>query len=194
LFDGQVGGLIYSRSHALYATAGTIVNDDDPNLALNTLQGRTVYGVDYDVAGNPVYALEQAGGVVGPGLMYDDNGTLVPNTVTVPAGGAGYTGYFYNYYGNGFNRDNIEAATYDATYFKLRELSVSYTLDQSIMSQWGMQSAVISLVGRNLLLFSKVPTIDPETFSIRNGLFVNGFESTSIPSMRSVGLNLNLIF
>ena len=194
LFDGQVGGLIYSRSHALYATAGTIVNDDDPNLALNTLQGRTVYGVDYDVAGNPVYALEQAGGVVGPGLMYDDNGSLVPNTVTVPAGGAGYTGYFYNYYGNGFNRDNIEAATYDATYFKLRELSVSYTLDQSIMSQWGMQSAVISLVGRNLLLFSKVPTIDPETFSIRNGLFVNGFESTSIPSMRSVGLNLNLIF
>ena len=194
LFDGQVGGKIYSRSHALYATAGTITNNDDPNLDLSTLEGRTLYGVDYDTAGNPVYTLEQQGGVIAPGLMYNANGDLVENTVTVPAGGAAYTGYFYNYYGNGFNRDNIEAATYDATYFKLRELSVSYTLENGIVDQLGLQSAVISVVGRNLLLFSKVPTIDPETFSIRNGLFVNGFESTSIPSMRSFGLNLNLIF
>ena len=126
--------------------------------------------------------------------MYNANGDLVENSVTVPAGGAAYTGYFYNYYGNGFNRDNIEAATYDATYFKLRELSLSYTLENELVDQLGLQSAVISVVGRNLLLFSKVPTIDPETFSIRNGLFVNGFESTSIPSMRSFGLNLNLIF
>lgn len=194
LFDGQVGGKIYSRSHALYATAGTITNLDDPNLDLSTLEGRTFYGVDYDVAGDPVYTLEQQSGVVAPGLMYDGSGNLVKNTVEVPAGGAGYTGYFYNYYGNGFNRDNIEAASYDATYFKLRELSVSYTFDEGIIKKLGMQSAVVSVIGRNLLLFSKVPTIDPETFSIRNGLFVNGFESTSIPSMRSFGLNLNLTF
>jgi len=44
------------------------------------------------------------------------------------------------------------------------------------------------------LLFSKVPSIDPETYSIRNGIFVNGFESTAIPSQRSIGLNLNLKF
>lgn len=194
LFDGQVGGKIYSRSHALYGTSGTIVNDDDPNLNLNSLEGRTSYAVDYDSAGNPVYSLEQEGGVIGPGLMYDSNGELIPNTVVVPAGGAGYTGYFYNYYGNGFNRDNIEAATYDATYIKLRELSIGYSFDKSLVSKWSINSATLSLVGRNLLLFTKVPTIDPETYSIRNGLFVNGFESTSIPSQRSFGLNLNLTF
>jgi len=44
------------------------------------------------------------------------------------------------------------------------------------------------------LLFSDVPSIDPETFSIRNGIFVNGFESTSIPTQRSVGINVNLTF
>ena len=64
LFDGQVGGNIYSRSHALYATAGTITNNDDPNLPLSTLDGRTVYSVDYNTAGNPVYTLEQQGGVM----------------------------------------------------------------------------------------------------------------------------------
>ena len=194
LFDGQVGGKIYSRSHALYGTAGTIVNDDDPNLPLTTLEGRTLYDVSYDGSGNPVYSLEQEGGVVGPGLMFGPGGSLVPNTVTVPAGGAGYTGYFYNYYGNGFNRDNIEAATYDATYFKLREMSLTFTIPNAKISQWGIQAATISVIGRNLLLFADVPTIDPETYSIRNGIFVNGFESTSIPSQRSFGLNLNLIF
>jgi len=194
LFDGQVGGQIYSRSHALYATAGTIVNDDDPNLALSTLEGRTTYSVDYDTTGNPVYTLEQEGSVVGPGVMYDASGNLVPNTVAVPAGGAGYTGYFYNYYGNGFNRDNIEAATYDATYFKLRELSISYDVPEKVFKSLGLKQARISLIGRNLLLFSKVPSIDPETFSIRNGVFVNGFESTSIPSQRSIGVNVNLKF
>ena len=194
LIDGQVGGKIYSRSHALYATAGTIVNNDDPNLPLTTMEGRTIYDVSYDGAGNPLYSLEQEGGVVGPGLMYGPNGDLVQNNVSVPAGGAGYTGYFYNYYGNGFNRDNIEAATYDATYFKLREVSIGYNLPNELVTKFGIQSASLSLIGRNLFLVSEVPTIDPETYSIRNGLFVNGFESTSIPSQRSFGLNLNLTF
>ena len=194
LIDGQVGGKIYSRSHALYATAGTIVNDDDPNLPLTTMEGRTLYEVSYDSTGIPIYTLEQQGGVVGPGLMYDANGSLVPNTDTVPAGGAGYTGYFYNYYGNGFNRDNIEAATYDATYFKLREVSFGYSLPNYLISDLGIQSASLSVIGRNLFLVSEVPSIDPETYSIRNGIFVNGFESTSIPTQRSVGLNLNLTF
>ena len=194
LFDGQVGGKIYSRSHALYATAGTITNNDDPNLDLSTLDGRTVYSVGYDAAGIPDYALVDAGGVVGPGWKYDASGNLVENDVEVPAGGAGYTGYFYNYYGNGFNRDNIEAATYDATYFKLRELSLTYAIPSRITDSWGVYGASVSLVGRNLLLFSEVPSIDPETFSIRNGIFVNGFESTSLPTQRSVGINLNLTF
>ncbi len=194
LFDGQIGGKIYSRSHALYATGGAITNDDDPNLPLSTLEGRTVYSVSYDADGEPVYTLEQEGGVVGPGWKYDESGNLVPNDVVVPAGGAGYTGYFYNYYGNGFNRDNIEAATYDATYFKLREVSLGYTLPQSLTTKVGIASARVSIVGRNLLLFTDVPTIDPETFSIRNGIFVNGFESTQLPSTRSLGFSVNLGF
>lgn len=221
LFDGQIGGKIYSRSHALYNTGGTITNADDPHLDLRTTDGRTVHSVSYDQNGDPVYTLEQAGGVVGPGLMwedqngdgtifqlddsgnrlFDENGTplldlteLSTNTVSVEPGGAGYQGYFYNYYGNGFNRDNIEAATYDATYFKLREFRISYRFPNSWLDKAGLSSLQVSLIGRNLLLFSSVPTIDPETFSIRNGIFVNGFESTQLPSTRSFGLSVNVGF
>jgi hypothetical protein len=50
----------------------------------------------------------------------------------------------------------------------------------------------IGLVGRNLLLFTDVPSIDPETYSIRNGIFTPGFESTQLPSTRSFGFNLNV--
>lgn len=197
LFDGQFGGKIYSRTHALMATGGTITNEDDPNLPIKTTDGRTVYSVSYDGNGDPVYNLEEMGGIVGPGVKNigtDENPEYVPNDVPVEPGGAGYTGYFYTYYGNGFNRDNIEAATYDATYVKLREISLSYRLPSSLIKNTGLQSARIALVGRNLLLFTQVPSIDPETYSIRNGLFVNGFESTQMPSTRSFGISLNLGF
>ena len=197
LFDGSFGGNIYSRTHALMATGGTITNEDDPNLDLLTTEGRTVYSVDYDANGDPVYTLEQAGGVVGPGVKNigtPENPEYVPNDVEVEPGGAGYTGYFYNYYGNGFNRDNIEAATYDATWVKLREVSVTYNLPGALTDRLGLGRASVSLVGRNLLLFTDVPSIDPETFSIRNGLFVPGFESTQLPSTRSFGLSLSVGF
>ncbi|UII24482.1 SusC/RagA family TonB-linked outer membrane protein [Fulvivirga maritima] len=209
LFDGQIGGKVYSRSHALYATGGAITNDDDPHLDLSTTEGRRVYSVDYNADGLPVYTLEQEGGVVGPGWNWTDaNGDgvfrnedgsfqteeLSENDVVVQPGGAGYTGYFYNYYGNGFNRDNIEAATYDATYFKLRELSIKFDLPHSLAEKIGMQKASIAFIGKNLLLFTDVPTIDPETYSIRNGIFVNGYESTQFPSTRSYGFSINLGF
>lgn len=204
LFDGQFGGKIYSRSHALYNTGGTITNNDDPNLPLSTLDGRQSFNVSYDDAGEPVYTVDEPGeGVVGPGLQWvDSNGDgqidfdteTSPNDVAVQPGGIGYVGYFYTYYGNGFNRDNIEAATYDATYVKLRELSIGYSIPKTFLDKLGLQSARVALVGRNLLLFSNVPTIDPETFSIRNGTFVPGFESQQIFSTRNYGFTVNLSF
>ncbi len=189
LFDGQFGGNIYSRTHALMNTGGTITNNDDPNLDLSTLEGRPEYDITYDAEGEPVYDLIDAGGVVGPGVKFDNDGNLVENDVSVPT-----RDYFYAYYGNGFNRDNIEAATFDATYIKLREMRLSYQLPQRFISNIGLQQASVSLVGRNLLLFTDVPSIDPETYSIRNGRFVNGFESTQLPSTRSFGFSINIGF
>jgi len=186
LFDGQIGGKIYSRSHALYNTGGAITNNDDPLLDMNTLDGRVVYDVSYDANGEPLYNLVNEGGVVGAGVMYDDQGNLVANDVKVPT-----RDYFYAYYGNGFNRDNVEAATYDASYLKLRELRISYALTPEQAKKIGFSGLTFSVIGRNLLLFTQVPTIDPETYSIRNGLFIPAYESTQMPSIRSFGVSIN---
>ena len=183
LFDGQIGGNIYSRTHALMATGGTITNEDDPNLNLSTLEGRSDYDITYDGNNNPVYSGQPGAGVIGPGVDIDGS----PNTTAVAT-----RDYFYAYYGNGFNRDNVEAATYDATWVKLREIRLSYQLPSALMEKLGFQKASVSLIGRNLLLFTDVPSIDPETYSIRNGLFVNGYESTQLPSTRSYGVALHL--
>ncbi len=189
LFDGQLGGQIYSRTHALMNTAGTITNYDDPNLDLSTLDGREEYDITYDATGSPVYTLRTAGGVVGNGVMQDANGNWVPNTEK-----ASTQDYFSAYYGNGSSRDNIEAATFDATYVKLRELSISYRLPKKWLKKSKIRAITISLIGRNLLLFSAVPSIDPETYSIRNNQIIHGFESTQLPSTRSFGLNFNINF
>jgi len=183
LIDGQIGGKIYVRSHALYAAGGGITHNDDPNLSINTLEGRETYTVTYDAAGDPVYTLDEAGtGVIGPGLKWEDineDGIIdydtetSPNDVAVQPGGIGYVGYFYQYYGNGFRRDNIEASTYDATWFKLRELSVGYNLPEKLLSDSGIEKVRISLIGRNLFL---------------------RFESQQIFSTRSFGFSVNIGF
>jgi hypothetical protein len=118
--------------------------------------------------------------------MYDASGNLVANTVSVPI-----RDYYYKYYGNVWSRDNIEPSTFDASYLKLRQLSIAYTVPADKLANTGLKGLTVSFVGRNLLLFTKVPTIDPETYSIRNGLFVNGYESTSMPSLRSFGFSIN---
>jgi len=191
LFDGQIGGNIYSRGHALFNTGGTITNENDPNLDLTTLEGRAEYDISYNSNGDPVYTLRPGtgAGVVGPGVKYDANGNLVENDVAVPT-----RDYFYAYYGNGFNRDNIEAATYDATWFKLREVRLTYQMPQKWFEGSVVKGLTVSLIGRNLLLFTNVPTIDPETFSIRNGLFINGFGSNPLPSVRSYGFSVSARF
>ncbi len=184
LFDGQVGGRIYSRGHALFNTGGTITNEDDPNLNLTTLEGRAEYNISYDNNGEPVYSLRPGTGegVVGPGVNANGGEN---STAVAPRD------YFYAYYGNGFNRDNIEAATYDNDWVKLRELRLTYDFPTEWFGDLGIDSFKASIIGRNLLLITDVPTVDPETFSIRGGNFVNGFGSNPLPSTSSLGISLN---
>jgi TonB-linked SusC/RagA family outer membrane protein len=188
LFDGQVGGRLYSRGHALFNTGGTITNEDDPILNLTTLEGRAEYNISYDANGDPVYSLRPGTGqgVVGPGVKADGQGGFVANDEAVAP-----RDYFYAYYGNGFNRDNIEAATYDNDWVKLRELRLTYDFPTEWFGDLGIDSFKASIIGRNLLLITDVPTVDPETFSIRGGNFVNGFGSNPLPSTSSLGISLN---
>lgn len=195
-FDGRVGGKIFSRTHTMLASGGAITNEDDERLG-SILVGRVELSpLNYDSNGNPPRDSNgniiwgdpiNDGSFVGPGVKSDGNGGYVANDVEVAT-----RDYVYRYYNNIFNRDVITTGAYENTWVKLRELRLSYNLPTNLTDNLGITNASVSLVGRNLLLFTDVPSIDPETFSIRNGRIVQGFESTQIPSTRSFGLTVNI--
>ncbi|WP_460474502.1 SusC/RagA family TonB-linked outer membrane protein [Emticicia fontis] len=95
-------------------------------------------------------------------------------------------------YYNNLNR-YTELFVHDASFVKLRQVILSYNLPNNLLKAIGVQSASISLVGRNLLiLYKKTDNFDPEQ-SLTNGS-AQGIESIGLPRTRSYGLNLNLKF
>lgn len=81
----------------------------------------------------------------------------------------------------------------DASFVKLRSLTLGYQLPQHIVSNLPFSAASVSVVGRNLwLIHSNVDNIDPEsTYNTSNG---QGLEWFGVPQTRSFGLNVNLKF
>ncbi len=80
---------------------------------------------------------------------------------------------------------------YDASFVKLRELSLTYQLPSSLMEKWKMKGASVGIYGTNLwLIYSKVPNLDPETM-LTNGNG-QGYELYSYPNRRSIGFSLTI--
>ena len=87
-----------------------------------------------------------------------------------------------------------EQFVYDASFIKMRQMSLSYQFPKSLFDNIPVEAVTLSLVGRNLFLISRnVPNIDPEsTYSSRNDS--QGFEYAAMPTTRSWGFNLNVKF
>jgi len=82
---------------------------------------------------------------------------------------------------------------YENSYIKLREVSLNIALPQSILTPIRLKAASISFIGRNFLLWSTLPNVDPET-SQGTGNGQTGFDYVSLPQTKSYGVTLNLTF
>ena len=80
-----------------------------------------------------------------------------------------------------------ETAIYDASFVKLRELSLGYTLPHF---NQGFDLR-LSAFARNVLLWAKMPNLDPEASQGNNNMG-GGFERLSVPQTTSIGVGLNL--
>ena len=124
-------------------------------------------------------------GIVGNGVMSDGNGGFVANNVVVSAKSFNQASY----------SNSIESsAIFDASYVKLRQVSIGYTLPQKFIKKSILKSLKFSIVGRNLaILYKNAPHIDPETgFSSSNRN--QGQEFGQSPSARNIGFNINMRF
>jgi TonB-linked SusC/RagA family outer membrane protein len=151
--------------------------------------GGTIYSYTYSTgseAGSLVNTLPgREDGIIGDGVVQNPDGSFSPNKVKVAA---------YTYYRGYYKRPNVEANSFDATFFKLREVVLGFSMPNKILAGTPFQSVKLNLTGRNLLLFTKVPGIDPETSFVTGGTIVPGIENAQIPSARSFGASLNITF
>jgi TonB-linked SusC/RagA family outer membrane protein len=173
LFDWRQGGDLYS------ITAGSLI-----------LRGQL----------NNKYSLDREGLRVIPGVygnpqtfkaILDDKGQPIKNTASITA----FDYHFTRGYG-GYGAD--ETNIYDATTFRLREVTLTYTLPATILKKTPFGSARFSLSGRNLWFTApnmlEGLNFDPEVLSNFADSNIQGFDFGASPSTRRIGINLSLTF
>ena len=121
-------------------------------------------------------------GVVNTGT--DDNPVYEANTVAVSA---------ESYYRQFYDRNHEENNTYDASFLKLRQLSIGYTFNNlSLFNQDATLS--LSLIGKNLFAITENPHFDPEQLAVQGQGFISGVEDMSYATTRSIGFKAGFNF
>ncbi|MCH6234471.1 SusC/RagA family TonB-linked outer membrane protein [Cognataquiflexum rubidum] len=126
--------------------------------------------------------------------LLDEDGNKIPNNTAL-----NYNDYFF---GSGFGPSGPsagyvqEAAIFDATVVRLREISLGYMFPRELLSKTPFGSAFISMSGRNL--WYKAPNTpaamryDPEVSTAgANNL---GYDQLGVPPTKRYGVNLRFTF
>ena len=136
--------------------------------------------------GNPKRDPASAGGgVIFPGVYANGTTNTTRTDYFRPAAGA-----ITNSYSGGARKGYV----YDASFVKLREVNLTYTLPSSIVSKMKLTDLKISLVGSNLWIIDKnLPDADPESGLGSNAASL-GLSIGSLPTTRNIGCNLTIKF
>ena len=98
-----------------------------------------------------------------------------------------------SYYGNQGKYLAAEGFIYDTSWFRIREMSISYRLSSSVLANTGIKQFELGVFGRNLFLHApNYPHFDPE----QNALGISnaqGLEFNSLPNTRTIGFNLKVV-
>lgn len=168
LVDGRLGGLMYSTTNQKMWWGGThpgTVNQYrvDANAGKATFVGDGVVVTSgtatYDAKGN----------------ITSDTRVFAPNAKAV-----NYIDYMIETSNAAYNNYNY----FSQTFLKLREVTLGWQVPTKLLGKSFVKGLDFSVVGRNLLLFSKMPNIDPDPAK----------DNLQTPSTRSFGFNVNLKF
>lgn len=167
--DGRIGGLIYSTTNEKMWWGGSAPGTAN-HYRDEAYQGQSTY------VGKGVV-------VSGGGVSYDNHGNVVTDTRTYETNTTGYNYVAFMTSTGGAEQDH-NYFYYSGTYIKLRELSLTYTFaDSWIKRTKFFTSGSVSVIGNNLLMFAKLPNVDPDAG-----------DNLQTPSLRSYGMNLNFKF
>ena len=176
LFDGKMGGDVFSVTSMFGTYAGVL----EETLAGRCTPAGSLEPGEDPPAGYPICDAQT--GIVVDGVNRVVNGTdttYVQNTTVIDA--ATYWAYMYGV---------KEAHVVDGSFVKLRDLTLSYDVPTTLSSRLGLNGVEVTLIGRNLWLWSKADHIDPETSMESSNQ--QGFEYGQMPSPRSFGFNITV--
>ncbi|MFA9389293.1 MAG: SusC/RagA family TonB-linked outer membrane protein [Prolixibacteraceae bacterium] len=155
-----------------------------------------------DLSSTSIAILRQSGQVVETETMYGytredefvipgskielEDGTLIDNTTATTIN---------DYHWHGLFAVDDEFV-FDASYIKLREVTISYALPKSLLNKIKfIQNANVYASGRNLLLFgTNIPHIDPELDAGATTGNLHGYEYANSPTTRNITFGLNISF
>ena len=123
------------------------------------------------------------GFIIGDGVIQNADGSYAPNTKKVAT-----ADWYVRYY----RRANIESNSFDASYAKLREISLQYAMPKRWIKNTGLQSVQFSIFARDLAVISDFPIYDPETAALNGDTILPGVETGQMPSPTTYGFNLSL--
>jgi len=168
--DGRYGGKIEDYVALKMWQSGRHVGTDTPERA-NDVQGIKSYVTNGVVITGGELTTD------GEGNVLSDTRTFAPNTTKMY-----YQDYSKSYHGQS------AANIIDKTFFKLREVNLTFTFPKKALEKTFINNASISLIGRNLIYFAKHKDIDLDQFNAEKG------SPLQSPTVKSYGLNLNLKF
>ncbi|WP_163381997.1 SusC/RagA family TonB-linked outer membrane protein [Cyclobacterium sp. SYSU L10401] len=96
-------------------------------------------------------------------------------------------GYWRNHY-----RTTSENFVEDASFIKLRNVTLGYNLNPGILEKTPFRTARVSVAANNIILYTPWDGFDPESFSAGAGGNAIGFTGLGFPGVQSVFFNLNL--
>ena len=166
--DGRIGGLSTARTNYRLWQTGAHPESDNQ------------WRYDEVVNGNKSFVAPGVT-VVSGSVKYDTYGRIVEDTrVFAPnETPVSYETYIKSYWCKG------EQFITDETFIKLRELSVTYDIPSSLCKKMNMKQASVSLIGQNLLLWTKeYKFTDPDRAS----------DNLASPSVRYMGINIKMTF
>jgi len=123
-------------------------------------------------------------GIVAQGVNIN---TGQPNTVAVSP---------ESYYRQFYDRNHEENNVYDASFLKLRQFSIGYTLNlnEGFLGLKDSSTMNFSFIGNNLFVITENPHFDPEQLAVQGNGFVSGVEDMSYATSRSLGFKVGFDF
>lgn len=172
-FDWKEGGDVHSSSIVALLGRGVTKDTEDREKTF------VIPGFYGDNNGDPIL---------------DTQGNQIPNSVQLSMNEL----YFSPAGGNTFGINSVdEAAVYDGTVYRLRELSLSYNMPKKWLDKTPFGKISITAVANNLWYFApnvpKYTNFDPEVTSF-GSTRLQGVEVSAAPTSKRYGFKVNLTF